>query len=47
VKSQELIFNSGGSSSIGKLMAEGFAKLGVKVVVVNINPWKEAFRVFF
>jgi all-trans-retinol dehydrogenase (NAD+) len=46
VKSQELVLISGGSSGIGKLMAEDFAKFGVKVVVVDLNPPKEAFREF-
>lgn len=43
VKSQELVLISGGSSGIGKMMAEDFAKLGVKVIVVDLNPPKEAF----
>ena len=46
VKSQEVVLISGGSSGIGKLMAEGFAKIGVKVVTVDLNPPKEALREF-
>lgn len=46
VKSQELVLISGGSSGIGKLMAEHFARLGVKVVIVDLVPPKETLREF-
>jgi len=44
VKSQELVLISGGCSGIGQLMAQDFAKFGVKVVVLDLNPPKEALR---
>jgi len=44
VKSQELILLSGGTSGIGKLMAEEFARRGVKVVILDLNPPKQALR---
>jgi all-trans-retinol dehydrogenase (NAD+) len=47
VKSQELILISGGTSGIGKLMAEEFARRGVKVVILDLNPPKAALRKFF
>lgn len=46
VKSQELVLISGGTSGIGKLMAEGFARRGVKVVILDLNPPKEVLREF-
>jgi all-trans-retinol dehydrogenase (NAD+) len=44
VKSQELVLISGGSSGIGELMAKDFAKVGVKVVVLDLSPPKEPLR---
>ena len=44
VKSQELILLSGGTSGIGKLMAEEFARRGVKAVILDLNPPKQALR---
>ena len=46
VKSQELILISGGTSGIGKLMAEEFARRGVKVIILDLNPPKAALRKF-
>jgi all-trans-retinol dehydrogenase (NAD+) len=43
-KSQEIVMISGGTSGIGKLMAEYFAKQGVKTVVLDINAPKEPLR---
>lgn len=40
VKSQEIVLISGGSSGIGEAMASQFAKLGVKVVILDLNPPK-------
>lgn len=40
IKSQEIVLISGGSSGIGELMAAQFAKLGVKVVILDLNPPK-------
>jgi len=37
---------SGGTSGIGKLMAEDFARRGVKVVILDLNPPKAALRKF-
>ncbi|KAF8867145.1 NAD(P)-binding protein [Acephala macrosclerotiorum] len=42
VKSQEIVLITGGSSGIGELMAAEFAKLGVKVVTLDLNPPKTA-----
>lgn len=42
VKSQELVLITGGCSGIGELMARQFAEKGVKVVVLDVNPPKEA-----
>ncbi|TAQ90292.1 hypothetical protein B7494_g1388 [Chlorociboria aeruginascens] len=49
IKSQEIVFITGGSSGIGNLMALDFAKKGVKVVIFDLNPPKEALpsNVFF
>jgi all-trans-retinol dehydrogenase (NAD+) len=44
VKSQELILISGGTSGIGKLMAEDFVKQGTKVIILDLNPPKTALR---
>jgi len=44
VKSQELVLISGGSSGIGELMAKDFAKVGVKVVVLDLSPPKKPLR---
>jgi all-trans-retinol dehydrogenase (NAD+) len=44
VKSQEIVLVSGGTSGIGKLMAEYFAKQGVKTVVLDINAPREPLR---
>lgn len=44
VKSQELVLISGGTSGIGKLMAEDFAKKGVKVIILDLNLPKAALR---
>jgi hypothetical protein len=46
VKSQELVLISGGCSGIGKLMAEDFAKRGVRVVVLDLNSPKTEPRKF-
>ena len=46
IKSQELVLISGGTSGIGKLMAEDFARRGVKVVILDLNPPKAALRKF-
>jgi all-trans-retinol dehydrogenase (NAD+) len=40
VKSQELVLITGGSSGIGELMARYFAKVGVKVVILDVSPPK-------
>jgi all-trans-retinol dehydrogenase (NAD+) len=44
VKSQELVLISGGCSGIGKFIAEGFAKRGVKVVILDLNHPKTTLR---
>jgi hypothetical protein len=44
VKSQELVLISGGCSGIGQLTAEGFAKKGVKVIVLDLNLPKKTLR---
>ncbi len=44
VKSQEIVLISGGSSGIGQIMAAQFAKLGVKVVILDLNPPKTTIR---
>jgi all-trans-retinol dehydrogenase (NAD+) len=44
MKSQELVLISGGCSGIGKLMAEEFARRGVKVVVLDLNTPKSTLR---
>lgn len=41
MNSQELVLITGGVSGIGLLMAEDFAKRGVKVVVLDKNLPKE------
>jgi all-trans-retinol dehydrogenase (NAD+) len=46
VKSQELVLISGGTSGIGKLMAEDFARRGVKVIIWDLNPPKATLRKF-
>lgn len=46
VKDQELVLISGGCSGIGQLMAEDFARRGVKVVVLDLNKPKVALRKF-
>ena len=43
IKSQELVLITGGASGIGELMAEDFAKRGVKVVVMDLRPPKNPF----
>ena len=44
VKSQEIVLISGGCSGIGSLMATEFAKIGTKVVVMDISPPKSTLR---
>jgi all-trans-retinol dehydrogenase (NAD+) len=44
IKSQELVLLSGGTSGIGKLMAEEFARRGVRVVILDLNPPKQELR---
>lgn len=44
IKSQEVVLITGGSSGIGWVMASDFAKKGVKVVVIDLNPPKNPFR---
>lgn len=46
VKSQELVLISGGCSGIGQLMAEDFARRGVRVVVFDLNQPKTILREF-
>lgn len=43
-KKEELVLISGGSGGIGSLIAKDFAGLGVKVVIVDLFPPKEALR---
>ncbi|KAH7323728.1 hypothetical protein BKA65DRAFT_407336 [Rhexocercosporidium sp. MPI-PUGE-AT-0058] len=43
LKSQEVVLITGGSSGIGELMAQDFAKRGVKVVVMDLRPPKNPF----
>ncbi|KAG4432036.1 hypothetical protein IFR05_012475 [Cadophora sp. M221] len=43
IKSQEVVLITGGSSGIGELMAQDFAKRGVKVVVMDLRPPKNPF----
>jgi hypothetical protein len=47
VKSQEIVLISGGTSGIGKVVAEYFAKQGVKTVVLDINAPKEPLRKWY
>ncbi|KUJ20450.1 NAD(P)-binding protein [Mollisia scopiformis] len=42
IKSQEIVLITGGSSGIGEIMSNQFAKLGVKVVILDLNPPKTA-----
>jgi hypothetical protein len=44
IKSQEIVLISGGTSGIGKSMAEYFARQGVKTVVLDINAPKDPLR---
>ena len=47
VKSQEVVLISGGCSGIGKVLAEGFAKHGVKVIVLDIAKPKTPLRQYY
>lgn len=40
IKSQEIVLITGGTSGIGEAMTSQFAKLGVKVVILDLNPPK-------
>jgi all-trans-retinol dehydrogenase (NAD+) len=42
VKGQEIVLITGGSSGIGELMAAQFAKMGTKVVILDLNPPRTA-----
>lgn len=46
IKSRELVLITGGSSGIGEIMARNFSSKGVKVVVMDLNPPKNPFRMF-
>jgi all-trans-retinol dehydrogenase (NAD+) len=44
INSQEIVLITGGSSGIGELMALDFAKRGVKVISLDVNPPKKPQR---
>ena len=44
INSQEVVLITGGSSGIGELVAKDFAKRGVKVISLDLNPPKKAQR---
>lgn len=44
INSQEIVLITGGSSGIGELVALSFARKGVKVINLDVNPPKKAQR---